>query len=257
MRTILTPPTSLLSPPIIRPLRRFLGLAIPLACAALFVSLGVWQLRRHDERAALNTPLAARLVEDPVPFVEIPADTAGQRWRRVTLSGRFRYDLEQVQASRTNAGSPGVHLLTPLERAGTDTLVVVTRGWVYSPDAATADLSRWREGDEVTLTGYVLPLATDGPEAPVGDSASVPPLRAVHRAALESRLAAPVAPVLVVMTSDSAARADSVPRRLAIPAVDPGPHRSYAIQWFAFALIAVVGGIALYRRSIVGTVSAG
>lgn len=220
------------------------------------MSLGFWQLRRHDARAELNAPLAARLVEAPVPFREIPADTAGQRWRRVTLTGRFRYDLEQVQASRTNAGSPGVHLLTPLERTGTDTLVVITRGWVYSPDAASADLARWREGDDVTLTGYVLPLAADGPAAPVGDSATVPPLRAVHRAALEARLGAPVAPVLVVMTSDSAARADSVPRRLALPAVDAGPHRSYALQWFAFALIAVVGGVALYRRSIVAAGSA-
>jgi surfeit locus 1 family protein len=241
-------------------LRRLLGLTIPLACAALFVSLGFWQLRRHEARAALNAPLAARLMEAPVPFREIPADTAGQRWRRVTLTGRFRYDLEQVQASRTNAGSPGVHLLTPLERAGTDTLVVITRGWVYSPDAASVELARWREEDEVTLTGYVLPLAADGPAAPVsepGAAATVPPLRAMHRAALEDRLGAPVTPVLVVMTSDSAARADSVPRRLALPAVDAGPHRSYALQWFAFALIAVVGGVALYRRSIVAAASAG
>jgi surfeit locus 1 family protein len=234
--------------------RRFLGLAIPLAFAVLFVSLGRWQLDRHGERAAINAALEARLREPPVPFDAMPADTSARRWRRVTLDGRFRYDLEQVQAGRTNAGSPGVHLLTPLERAGNDTLVIVTRGWVYSPDAGSADLPRWREGDEVSLTGYLLPLAPEGPPAPArpaGAAAAAPPLRVVHRAVLEARLGAPVAPVLVVMTSDSAARADSVPRRLALPAVDPGPHRSYALQWFGFALIAVVGGIALYRRSIV------
>jgi cytochrome oxidase assembly protein ShyY1 len=36
--------------------------------------------------------------------------------------------------------------------------------------------------------------------------------------------------------------------RLTIPALDEGPHQSYAIQWFSFALVAVVGGVALSRR---------
>jgi cytochrome oxidase assembly protein ShyY1 len=60
---------------------------------------------------------------------------------------------------------------------------------------------------------------------------------------------APVAVAHVVMTSDSIARADSVPRRLALPVPDGGPHFSYMLQWFAFAAIAVVGGILLFRRS--------
>jgi surfeit locus 1 family protein len=238
-------------------LTRLLALLIPLACAAVFVRLGAWQLERGRARAAINAGLAARLGEAPVAFEALPADTSAQRWQRVSMRGRWRYDLEQVQAARTNAGSPGVHLLTPFERLGadgaplSDTLVVVTRGWVYSPDAASAELGRWRErqGETVDLDGYALPLPATGLPAPT-DTAL--PLRTVHRQALEARMGRPVAPVLVVMTSDSTARADSVPRRLAMPVIDPGPHRSYAIQWFAFALIAVVGGIALARRIAVG-----
>ncbi len=196
----------------------------------------------------INAGLLARLADAPVDHAALPTDSGAQRWHRVTLAGRYRYDLEQVQAGRVNAGSPGVHLLTPLERAGTDTLVVVSRGWVYSPDAASADLGRWREGDTVTLAGYVLPLADSGAAAPADARL---PLRSVNRRALESRMGRPVSPAMVVMTSDSVARLDSVPRRLTLPAVEAGPHRSYALQWFAFAIIAVVGGIFLYRRSIV------
>jgi surfeit locus 1 family protein len=37
--------------------------------------------------------------------------------------------------------------------------------------------------------------------------------------------------------------------RLETPALTEGPHQSYAIQWFSFALVAIVGGVALSRRS--------
>lgn len=223
------------------------GLLIPLAFAALFVRLGVWQYARHGERQAWNSAIAARLAEAPAPYEALPTDSGAVRGRRVSLAGRFRYDLEQVQAGRVNEGSPGVHLLTPLERAGTDTLVVVVRGWVYSPDARQVDRARWREADSVALAGYALPLAEDG-AAPPADSAA--PLRVVTRAALQARLGRPVSPVQVVMTSDSAARADSVPRRLGPPELGPGSHLSYAIQWFAFATIAVAGGLLLFRRAL-------
>lgn len=227
--------------------RTLLSLLIPLACAALFVRLGFWQLSRHTDRAAINTRLAAQLDAAPRPFDLVTADSGDRSWARVSLEGRFRYDLEQIQAGRSSEGSPGVHLLTPLERPGSDTLVLVTRGWVYSPDAASAELPRWREGDSVAITGYLLRLPEDGIAAP---SDSTKPLRTLHRTALRGRFGAPVARYYVVMTSDSAARADSVPRRLPPPTIDGGPHRSYAIQWFSFALIAIVGGVLLYRRSI-------
>lgn len=228
--------------------KALLGLAIPLACAVLFVRLGFWQIARHHERTDYNAAVAARLGEAPAPFASLPSDSGLVRGRRMTLTGRFRYDLEQVLAGRVNEGSPGVHLLTPLEREGNDTLVIVTRGWVYSPDAAGVELPRWREGESVTLAGYALPLPADGPPPPTD---STRPLRVPTQAALAARLGRPVAPAQVIMTSDSAARADSVPRRLGVPVLSAGAHKSYAIQWFAFAFIAAVGGVLLFRRGIV------
>jgi surfeit locus 1 family protein len=224
------------------------GLLIPLACAALFVRLGFWQVSRHRERAAYNARVAARLAATPVPFPALSPDTALVRGQRVTLAGRFRYDREQVLAGRANDGQPSVHLITPLERPGTDTLVAVTRGWVYSPDAAEVDRPRWHEGDSVTLSGYALPLPADGPLPPAD---TLKPLRSLNVAALSRRLGRPVAPAVVVMTSDSTVRPDSVPRRLGPPTLGPGNHKSYAIQWFAFAAIAVAGGVLLFRRSVV------
>lgn len=230
--------------PSVRP-RTLLGLLIPLACAALFIRLGFWQLARHRERAAWNAAVAARLAAVPAPFHTLATgDSTAVRGRRALVEGRFRYEREQVLAGRVNDGSPGIHLLTPLALEGTDTLLVVVRGWVYSPDAAGVELARWREGERVTIAGHLLPLPSDGPPPP---SASRP-LRTMHVAALQARFGAPVFPVQLVMTSDSAPRADSVPRRLRPPALDAGPHWSYMLQWFGFAGVAVVGGALLFRR---------
>jgi surfeit locus 1 family protein len=39
-----------------------------------------------------------------------------------------------------------------------------------------------------------------------------------------------------------------LPRRLPAPTLDEGPHIGYAIQWFSFAAIAVIGWIVLLGR---------
>jgi cytochrome oxidase assembly protein ShyY1 len=51
----------------------------------------------------------------------------------------------------------------------------------------------------------------------------------------------------MVQTSDSAQRPDR-PARLTAPALDNGAHLSYAIQWFAFAIIAWVGVAVVVSR---------
>lgn len=234
--------------------KTLLGLAIPLAFAALFVRFGAWQLGRHREVAARNVALAARLAESPLPFDSLRGDTTATTWARVTLRGRFRYDLEVVLGPRVSEGSPGVFLLTPLERPGNDTLVLVTRGWVYSADGSAVDRHRWREADAVSLAGYALAVPVDGPPPPAD---TLRPIRVLSQSAVRARMAQLFAPVQVVMTSDSTARADSVPRRLPLPVVDAGPHFSYMLQWFAFAIIALVGGVILARRGIVAERSEG
>jgi len=227
-------------------LRAFLTLAIPLVCAALFVRLGVWQLSRLKEKRAFNAALSARLAAPPADVTMLPGDTALGHYRRVSAAGTLLYDREVAYAGRSHEGSPGVDLLTPMKIAGRDTVVMVNRGWAYSDDAGSIDNSRWKEKDSSLAAGYAETFAgTERGTAP-------PALRRVHaldRAAIQALVGLPVAPYMIVQTSDSTAHADSIPVRLTIPALDEGPHQSYAIQWFSFALVAVVGGVALSRRS--------
>jgi len=214
-----------------------------LVVAAGCVRLGFWQLHRLGERRALNAMLAARLGGTIVPVRDIARDSSSAAFRRVTASGTYDFANEFALASRTRQGSPGVNIITPLRIAGTDTAVLVNRGWVYAPDAMTVDLPRWREADAATVTGYVTAMEPTAANAVSATDARV--LRHLYRDSLAARLPYPIVPFLLVATDTSrvAAAGDSTPARLLAPTLDEGPHLGYAIQWFAFALIAVVGAV--------------
>jgi len=160
------------------------------------------------------------------------------------VTGTPDYDHELVWAARSYRGSPGVNLLTPIRLPGRDTAVIVDRGWVYSPDGETVDLAKCHDRDSV-FTGYIEEFpAIDG-------SMSAAHPHAITRlgyAAIEKALPFPVAPVFIVMLGDSTIAPDRL-ARLVPPPLDEGPHLNYAIQWFAFALIALVGaGVVIRQR---------
>ena len=233
------------------PRRYLVFAALALVAAAVCVRLGLWQLSRLAERRAENAVVSSRL-QMPVAttLAQLPADTAAARFRRVRLRGRYDYAHELRLTGRSRAGSPGINIVTPLRLADTAVAVLVNRGWVYSPNGADADLARWREEDSATVVGFVNTIGTRrGAERSAAASSNA--VRWIDERALARQLGYEVAPFTVVQQGDSAAtaaRRDSTPVRLGVPALDEGPHMSYAVQWFAFGTIAVVGmGVVLAK----------
>jgi surfeit locus 1 family protein len=217
----------------------FMGV-LALVGAAACVRLGIWQLDRLAQRRALNATIRDRIAADPVDVREVLRDTSHMRFRRVTVSGVTSRDRELAWAGRTRNGSPGVHLLSAVALDDSAPLVLVNRGWVYSPDGSRVDLARWREGDTLSITGYVEPLSA----ARVGTWRSTTAPRSVRwldRDSLAQLLGRPVAPLLVVVAGDTAPGNAERMARIPPPPLDEGPHQSYAMQWFAFATIAVLG----------------
>lgn len=223
--------------------RSIIFCALAVVAAAVFVRLGLWQLARLHAKVQRNAVIAAQQRSEPVQMASLPRDTAAAHYRRAVVSGRFDYDREVVVSGRTHQGSPGAEIVTPMLVPGSDTAVLVNRGWVYSPDGASVDRSRWRERDSGTVEGYVEQYAPDA-----GTTAGADPriIRRVSRRELASRIPYALAPYYLVVTGDTAGASHPVRREM--PVLDDGPHRSYAIQWFAFAAIALVGAAVVVRR---------
>ena len=217
---------------------------IAVAAAALFVRFGLWQVGRLRERQARNAVIAEQQRSTPIPLAALPRDTAAAHYRPATVSGQFDYEQELVVTNRTRRGSPGVELITPMRVSGSDTAVLVNRGWVYSPDGGTVDRARWREADSASVQGYV-ELYT--PDAGITRSAADPRIvRRISRQEVASKIPYPVARYYVVSIGDS--MSTTHPARREIPALDEGPHRGYAVQWFCFAAIALGGAAAVVMR---------
>ncbi len=226
--------------------RKIVLSAIAICLAILFLGLGGWQVRRFQERQAHNAFLASRRYGPIVSLDSLPADTGEAHFRRVHISGSYDYAQQIVFTLRGRNGSPGVNILTPLLRNGKDTAVLVNRGWVYSPDGVTADLNPWREADAVNASGFVETFPTKGP-FPRPNPARPRAFRRLDRPQLQKIFPYPIANYYVVLT-DSSSSAGAPPRVEPLP-LDEGPHRAYAIQWFSFAAISIIGLLIFIRRT--------
>jgi surfeit locus 1 family protein len=230
------------------PRRLLLFLLLAAIAAAGCIRLGFWQLSRLAQRRARNAVVSTRLSEPVVPITTLHADSSSVL-RRAMISGTPDYDHEIVLAARSYEGSPGVYLFTPLHVAGNDTAILVNRGWIYAPDGASVDLSRWREkGTSYLGFAELIPRGrSNTPDGVLRRDARV--ARELDLVTVNSLLPYPVSSLYLVATQPDTTK-PIVERvaRLPAPALDEGPHLSYALQWFAFAAIALIGGATVAFR---------
>jgi surfeit locus 1 family protein len=207
--------------------------------------LSRWQVDRLTQRRARNALLSERLAAPPVAPGAVPSDTSLGHYRRVSLSGVFDYEHELALALRARDGSPGVYILTPLKTPD-GRVVLVNRGWVYAPDGMSVDLTRWREKDSVAVEGFLETFVE--PRGRVGMIDRPTLVRRLVRDSLTPMVAASsLYPYVVVVTQPAP---PSAPARVAPPSLSEGSHLSYAIQWAAFGVIAIVGMVLALRRAV-------
>ena len=214
-----------------------------LVAVATCLRLGVWQLDRLHQRRAAN---AALLGARALPPVALPGPRAPAQGLRVAARGEFDLGHQFVLRGRAWEGAPGVEVATPLHIEGSDTALLVLRGFVPSDDAMSVDLKPLDEPGPRTVHGiaFTLPAEADS-GAPLVRNGS----RTFGRLDLASVRAALPYPVYdVAVWQEKEPGMTGMPVRIGAPTLSDGPHLSYAIQWFAFAVIFGVGGVVYLRR---------
>lgn len=226
-----------------------------LIAASVCVRLGFWQLDRRDTRRAKNALVRERSTRPALSLQALrEQDTSATHWHRVMVRGVADYDAEMVQSSRSQSGAPGVYLLTPIRPLSPgwgDTSIVLLRGFLYSADGRTVDFAQARESDTLELEALV--TAFPPPQAGnVRSPTSARALRALNRDTLQTMMGRPLVPVVLLALGDTSPRDVKRPTRVPPPSPSEGPHLSYAMQWFAFATVFVVGFLAFARGKMRG-----
>jgi surfeit locus 1 family protein len=207
---------------------------------AAVARLGVWQLDRADQKRALQASIASRSALPPLRADELArsADDADrQRHRRIVLRGRWLEPLTVYLDNRQMDGRPGFFVVTPLEIAPGDA-VLVQRGWM--PRDAV-DRTRLQPlptpPGEVTVHGRV--------EAPpsklleLGTAASGAIRQNLDVAAYAREVGRPLRPLSILQQDAPDAPADGLRRHWFVPALDYGRNQGYAATWFGLCALVV------------------
>jgi surfeit locus 1 family protein len=222
--------------------------------ALILGRLGFWQLDRLAQRRAFNTSLNTRMAQPALTLAGAAADPDALEYRHVEVRGVYDPAQEIVLRNRELDGTPGVHILTPLRISGSDTAVLVDRGWLprdYADQAARSAFAA--PAGEQLASGIARRSQEDagGPQdPPLGpDRKRLDAWFHVNIARIQQQTGYPLLPIFIEQQPASPSAGIpagdlTLPRPVATADLGEGPHMGYAVQWFAFAIILVVGYIA-------------
>lgn len=217
--------------------------ALVLVFAVASAGFGNWQFDRRDEAQHAIALVEANYDREPASVTQVLASLdawdESQKWTPVALSGTYLKDEEILVRNRPYRGSPGFAVLTPL-LLDDGTVLVVDRGWVptgnlqdapdaypEAPDGRVAVVARLK-GGEPTLPGRSSPVGTNQ-------------IATIHLPEVAERLDRPT---YTGAYGEVASQQPSPAETLVTPAKpdpDEGPHLSYALQWYVFAILAFIG----------------
>mgnify|MGYP000217777496 CR=1 FL=1 len=208
------------------PLTLLSGLLLP-----VLLALGVWQLQRAGEKAALNTAIDARLALQPRPLTggAVELDDL-QTYTPVRLRGHYT-DEYHLLDNRTRGGRAGYEVLQVFVSA--EQRWLVNRGWIAAPPERGRLPEIVRPPAARAITGFLYPVeeTAEAPRSATGTR--IQQLDSAFAGSLN--LARPRWSIRLSADSDTALVTDwqlinSPPER----------HRAYAAQWFAMATALVI-----------------
>ena len=218
---------------------RWIALIATIAVVTLGILLGNWQLRRADEKRAIEARLTERQAQAPLAIGAAALDGAAIEYRRVALQGEFDRAWPLYLDNRPQDGNAGFYVLMPFRIAGTQTHVLVQRGWIAvdphqrahiaAPVApsGTVDI----EGIAIRNPGHIMQL---------GQATPLQPGAILQNLTVEEFAAASKYTMQAFVVEQTGAVQDGLARDWPKPSAGIERHLGYAFQWYALAATAFI-----------------
>lgn len=222
---------------------------------ALLLGLGLWQLRRLDQKLALITRIDARIhrpAADITSAKDWPqADLPEWEYRPVRLHGNFLNDKHVLvfEPAAKIAGElveRGFLVLTPLKLAD-GSIIVVNRGFVSDAKADVVTRPEGQIAGEITVTGPLRLPQLRNSFTPADDPAKDLWYSADPQAIAKAKGLDHAAPFFV--DADSTPNPGGWPKGGTTEINIPNRHLEYAVTWFGLALT-LLGVYAFFARAL-------
>jgi len=218
------------------------GILIVVVTVVAFVNLGMWQLRRLDERRALNATIDSRMAEDPVDLglllATVGSDPEALEYRRVTVTGTYNTEAEILLQARTLNGVSGHNVVTPLVML--DSALAVNRGWVPIDSQGPPVPDAVPPTGIIDVAGILRVSEERGPTGVIEEDGSYRKIGRLDLELLAPQWGPALLPVYLQLQAQDPPPGE-FPAPLPPPEIGEGAHLSYAIQWFVFAAVAAIG----------------
>jgi cytochrome oxidase assembly protein ShyY1 len=208
------------------------------------IQLGRWQFGRWEDRRLQAEAVRSAAELEPQPLAEVVSGYEGPqdiRFTSVLASGVYQADRTVLIRNRPLDGRNGYLVMVPLTTA--EGTVAVNRGWIPAGTTAAAPENvPAPPSGTVEVSGRIQPdePARIAPDLPAGQALSL-------SGAVVQADALPGAYLDLVSEDPQVEPAPSPPKP---PGTGTGPHLVYAVQWWLFGAVAVVGFVLLTRRDV-------
>ncbi len=222
-------------------------IAFVAALGTAFVNLGEWQLDRLHQRRDRNVSTLGNEQRPVQPWERVFTRqiTDADQWQRVSATGTFDGEHQLVVRYRSSGDTTGYEVVTPL-RTATGT-VLVDRGIVpVSTGSQIPGTAPAPPSGQVTVVGHVRrdEEGRGSARTPVDGS-----IRLIDSAAIAGTLPYPVADGYIGLLSVDPPQAGGF-QPVALPEISDGPHFWYAVQWFMFTGIGLLGVVVFIRGDL-------
>ena len=224
-----------------------------ISLVVLMANLGLWQLNRLDQKKLFNSVVSNRTTQPVAEISQILTSSVKVQdveWRRVLVKGTYVQGSVISIINRSQDGSAGFDTAASFETTD-GKLLLVNRGFV--PLAMQAPMP---PVGEVTLIGYLHQSQKKTGIAPADLSgAEITEFQRFDIDRITMNWDRPTYAMYLQLLEESPSSNSQWPAIVPLPALDEGPHLSYAFQWFFFCLVALTAWVVVIRRRLSATSS--
>ncbi len=217
----------------------------------VMINLGFWQLRRLDEKKTFNASVTSHIAAPVLDYTKRIPTSPTAEWSRVQLAGHYDEAHTVTIINRSQDGSAGYDIAVPFIN-NDGSMILVNRGFVplsvehpAAPSGNIRIIGYLRKTQSRSAVGAIDSTSSTNTEFQRFDLPLI--AKATEISLLDT--------TYLQLIKESVISPSQWPATVAMPALDEGPHLSYAVQWFFFSATALTAWVLVVRLKLRETVS--